>query len=62
MHITTIGVDLAKQVFAVHGVDERGKPVLRKTLQRGQMVPFFARLQPCVVAMEACGSAHYWAC
>lgn len=61
MHITTIGVDLAKQVFAVHGVDEHGKTVLRKTLRREQMVPFFTVLQPCVVAMEACGSAHYWA-
>lgn len=61
MHVTTIGVDLAKQVFAVHGVDERGHVVLRKTLRREQMVPFFTRLQPCVVAMQACGSAHYWA-
>ncbi|WP_136420442.1 IS110 family transposase [Herbaspirillum sp. ST 5-3] len=61
MDITTIGVDLAKRVFAVHGADRHGKAVLRKTLRREQMVPFFARLQPCVVAMEACGSAHYWA-
>lgn len=56
-----IGVDLAKRVFAVHGVDVRGNPVLRKTLRREQMVPFFTRLQPCVVAMEACASAHFWA-
>lgn len=61
MHVTTIGVDLAKRVFAVHGVDLHGKAVLRKTLRREQMVPFFMRLQPCIVAMEACGSAHYWA-
>jgi transposase len=61
MDITTIGVDLAKRVFAVHGVDQHGKTILRKTLQRKQMVPFFTHLQPCVVAMEACGSAHYWA-
>jgi len=61
MDITTIGVALAKRVFAVHGTDRHGKIVLRKTLRREQMVPFFARLQPCVVAMEACGSAHYWA-
>lgn len=61
MHITTIGVDLAKRVFAVHGVDHHGKAVLRKTLRREQMVPFFTHLQPCIVAMEACGSAHYWA-
>lgn len=61
MDITTIGVDLAKRVFAVHGVDQHGKTVLRKTLQRKQMVPFFTHLESCVVAMEACGSAHYWA-
>lgn len=61
MHITTIGVDLAKRVFAVHGVDHHGKAVLRKTLKREQMVPFFTGLQPCIVALEACGSAHYWA-
>lgn len=61
MHITTIGVDLAKRVFAVHGVDHHGKTVLCKTLRREQLVPFFMRLQPCIVAMEACGSAHYWA-
>ena len=61
MHVTTIGVDLAKRVFAVHGVDHHGKAVLRKTLRREQMVPFFTRLPSCMVAMEACGSAHYWA-
>jgi len=61
MYITTIGIDLAKRVFAIHGVDHRGITVVRKTLRREQMVPFFMRLQPCVVAMEACGSAHYWA-
>ena len=61
MHVTTIGVDLAKQVFAVHGVDQRSKAVIRKMLRREQMVPFFTRLASCTVAMEACGSAHYWA-
>ena len=61
MKITTIGVDLAKTVFQVHGVDERGKAVLRKQLRREQMVEFFARLPPCLVGMEACGSAHHWA-
>jgi transposase len=60
-HITTIGVDLAKQIFAVHGVDQRGKPILRKVLRREQMVQFFTRLQLCIRVMEACGSAHYWA-
>jgi transposase len=61
MHVTTIGVDLAKQVFAVHGVDQSGKVVIRKMLRREQMVAFFTRLASCTVAMEACGSAHYWA-
>jgi transposase len=61
MNITTIGMDLAKNVFALHGVDERGNSVLRKSLRREQVEPFFARLLPCVVAMEACGSAHFWA-
>jgi transposase len=56
-----MGIDLAKQVFALHGVDQHGKTVLRKTLRRGQMKEFFTRLQPCTVAMEACGTAHYWA-
>jgi transposase len=61
MNITTIGVDLAKNVFQVHGVDERGKPRLRKQLKRSQMRAFFANLAPCLVGMEACGSAHHWA-
>ena len=61
MEITTIGVDLAKNVFQVHGVDERGKVVLRKQLRREQMAEFFAKLPPCLIGMEACGSAHHWA-
>lgn len=61
MKITTIGVDLAKSVFQVHGVDERGKAVLRKQLRREQMAEFFAKLPACLVGMEACGSAHHWA-
>jgi transposase len=61
MAIITIGLDLAKNVFQVHGVDERGAAVLRKQLRRDQVVPFFARLQPCVIGIEACGGAHYWA-
>ena len=61
MDIATIGVDLAKRVFAVHGVDRQGNTVLKKTLRRDQMVPFFTKLSSCTVAMEACGSAHYWA-
>jgi transposase len=61
MKITTIGLDLAKNVFQVHGVDERGKPVVRKQLRREQVVAFFAAMPPCLVGMEACGGAHHWA-
>jgi len=61
MNITTIGLDLAKNVFQVHGVDERSKAGLKKQLKRAQVLPFFANLQPCLIGMEACGSAHYWA-
>lgn len=61
MKITTIGIDLAKNVFQVHGVDERGKVMFMKQLRRAQMPLFFANLLPCVIGMEACGSAHYWA-
>ena len=57
MKATTIGVDLAKNVFQVHGVDERGKVVLRKQLRREQLSVFFARLAPCLIGMEACSSA-----
>ena len=59
--LTTIGLDLAKHVFQVHGVDAEGATVLRKQLRRGQVLAFFSRLRRCVVGMEACGTAHYWA-
>ena len=61
MKITTIGLDLAKTVFTVHGVDERGAVVVQRTLRRAQVLPFFAKLDRCVVGMEACGGAHDWA-
>jgi len=61
MTITTIGLDLAKNVFQVHGVDAHGATVLRKQLRRDQVTAFFARLEPCLVGIEACGGAHYWA-
>lgn len=61
MKITTVGIDLAKNVFQVHGVDEHGKAVLRKQLRRDQMATFFVNLPPCVVGIEACSSAHHWA-
>ena len=60
MKITTVGIDLAKNVFQVHAVDERGAVVLRKQLRRDQVTAFFANLPPCVIGMEACGSAHHW--
>jgi transposase len=61
MNITTVGVDLAKNVFQVHGVDERGKVVLRKSVKRAELTKVFANLPVCLIGMEACGSAHYWA-
>jgi len=61
MKVTTAGIDLAKNVFQVHGVNEHGKTVLRKQLKREQMAPFFANLPTCLIGMEACGSAHHWA-
>jgi len=61
MNLTTIGIDLAKSVFQVHGADSKGKTVLKKQLKRTQVLAFFANLTPCRIGMEACGSAHYWA-
>ena len=61
MKITTIGIDLAKTVFQAHGVDEWGKAVLRKQLKRKDVLAYFANLEPCLIGMEACGSAQYWA-
>jgi transposase len=61
MKITTIGIDLAKEVFQIHGVDEYGKVVLRKQLRRSKMAEFFANLEPCLIGLEACGSSHHWA-
>ena len=58
--VITIGLDLAKHVFQVHGVDERGNVVVRKPLRRGAVLKFFAELVPCLVGIEACSSAHYW--
>ena len=61
MTVTTIGVDLAKNIFQVHGIDGSGEVVVRKALRRRQVIPFFAKLPPCLVGMEACGTSHYWA-
>jgi transposase len=59
--IALIGLDLSKSVFQLHGVDSQGNAVLKKRLTRTQLAEFFAQLELCIVAMEACGSAHYWA-
>jgi hypothetical protein len=56
--VTTIGLDLAKHVFQVHGVDADGGTVLRKSLRRAQVLTFFSRLPPCLVGLEACATAH----
>jgi transposase len=61
MQITTIGLDIAKNVFQVHGIDAAEKVVVRKQLRRGQMLAFFKALPRCLVGMEACATSHYWA-
>jgi transposase len=61
MNIKRIGIDLAKQVFQLHGVDHKEKSVLRKPLRRSHIFNFFAKLPRCLIGMEACSSAHYWA-
>lgn len=60
MQIRTIGIDLAKSVFQIHGVDERGQTVLKKQIKRAQLAEFFVNLPACLIGMEACGSAHHW--
>ena len=61
MQITTIGLDIAKNVFQVHGIDAKEKVVVRKQLRRSQVIAFFSALPPCLIGMEACATAHYWA-
>lgn len=61
MTITTIGIDLAKNVFQIHGVDGSGKTVLKKQLRRNQVLTYFIKLTTCTIGIEACGGAHYWA-
>src|SRR5450631_2990354 len=61
MQVTTIGLDIAKNVFQVHGIDATEKVVVRKQLRRGQVIKFFEALAPCLIGMEACATAHYWA-
>jgi transposase len=61
MQITTLGIDLAKSVFQFHGVDAAGDVVLQKKLRRGAVLDFLARLEPCLIGMEACATSHHWA-
>ena len=61
MEVRTLGIDSAKNLFRVHGVDAHGRTVVERELRRRQLLPFVAQLRPCLVGMEACGGAHYWA-
>jgi transposase len=61
MQVSTIGVDLAKNVFQVHGVDSAGNVVITRQLRRKQVIDFFSKIPSCLVGMEACGTAHHWA-
>jgi transposase len=61
MEVTTIGLDLAKNIFQVHGVDSAGGVAIRRRLRRSEVLSFFGRLSPCLIGVEACASAHYWA-
>ena len=60
MQITTLGIDLAKFLFQLHGVDADGNAVLKKRLRRGAVLDFLRDLPPCLIGMEACATAHYW--
>jgi transposase len=61
MQVTTIGLDLAKNVFQIHGIDRAERVVVRKQVRRGQVLRFFQDLSPCLVGLEACATAHHWA-
>ncbi len=61
MNVSTVGLDLAKNVFQVHGVDAEGGVVVRRALRRRQVLPFFRKLVPCLIGIEACGTSHHWA-
>ena len=60
--MTTIGLDIAKSVFQVHGVDAGGQAIVRRQLKRRYVLTFFQKLSPCLVGIEACASAHHWSC
>jgi transposase len=61
MQVTTVGLDLAKHIFQVHGIDQDGQVLIRRQLRRGELIGFFRRLPPCLIGMEACSTAHFWA-
>ena len=61
VQVSTIGLDLAKNVFQVHGIDHQGKVLVRRSLRRAEVIAFFTKLAPCLIGMEACGTAHHWA-
>lgn len=61
MNVSIVGLDLAKNVFQVHAIDDGGEVIVRRALRRRQVIPFFAKLEPCLVGMEACGTSHHWA-
>ena len=61
MQITTIGLDIAKNIFQVHGIDAAEKVVVRNQLRRSQVLVFFEALSPCLISMEACATSHHWA-
>ena len=59
--VSTVGLDIAKNVFQVHGIDETGEVIVRRQLRRRQVLAFFGRLSPCLIGMEACATSHHWA-
>ncbi len=61
MNVTTVGLDLAKNVFQIHAIDDAGEVVVRKALRRRQVTAFFSKLEPCLIGMEACATSHHWA-
>ena len=61
MDITTLGIDIAKSVFQLHGIDADGAVVVQKKLRRGAMLNFLGNVRPCLIGMEACATSHYWA-
>ena len=58
--ISVLGIDLAKNIFQLHGIDEHGEVVLQKSVKRSQLIPLLATLSPCLIGIEACGAMHYW--